>query len=104
MLLCLLFTVLRSIIAVKGSLDDIVPSTVATFNNVTSASGVFSSDEVDFTEIKQSSFCLTDNLHSGGVFTDCHSLQLAGEVVNFVIFLKHITSELTSLNLKINLI
>ena len=47
-------------------------------------------------EIKQSSFHLTDNLHSGGVFTDHHSLQLAGEVVNFVVFLKHITSELTS--------
>ena len=96
MLFCLLFTPSRSIIAVKGSLDDIVPSAVSTFNNVTSDSGVFSSEGVDFTEIKQSSFHLTDNLHSGGMFRDHHSLQLAGEVVNFVIFLKHITSELTS--------
>ena len=51
-------------------------------------------------EIKQFSFHLTDNLHSGGMFTDHHSLQLAGEVVNFVIFLKHITGELTSFELE----
>ena len=51
-------------------------------------------------EIKQSSFHLTDNLHSGGMFMDHHSLQLAGEVVNFVVFLKHSTSELTSFELE----
>ena len=100
MILCLLFTPSRSIIAVKGSLNDIVPSAVSTFNNATSNNGVFSGDEVDFMEIKQSSFRLTDDLHSGGVFTDRHSLQLAGEVANFVVFLKHITGELTSFELK----
>ena len=100
MLLCLLFTPSRLIIAVKGPLNDIVPSAVSTFNNATSDSGVFSGDKVDFTEIKQSSFRLSDNLHSGGMFTDHHSLQLAGEVANFVIFLKHITSELTSFELE----
>ena len=63
---------------------------------MTSDSGVFSSDEVDFTEIKQPSFRLTDNLNSDGMFMDHHSLQLDGEVANFVVFLKHITSELTS--------
>ena len=51
-------------------------------------------------EIKQSSFHLTDNLHSGGVFMDHHSLQLAGEVVNFDVFLKHITGELTGFELE----
>ena len=100
MLLCLLFTPSRSIIAIKGPLNDIVPSAMSTFNNVTSNSGVFSGDEVDFMEIKQSSFHLTDDLHSSGVFMDHHSLQLAGEVVNFVVFLKHITGELTSFELE----
>ena len=34
------------------------------------------------------------------MFTDHHSLQLAGEVANFVIFLKYITGELTSFELE----
>ena len=91
----------RSIIAVEGFFDDIVSSGVATPSDASSDSGVFSSDEIDFTEIKKSSLRLTGDLLSGGVFTDLRSLQLTGEVANIAVFLKHITSELTSLELVI---
>ena len=90
----------RSIIAVEGFFDDIV-SGAATPSDASSDSGVFSGDEIDFTEIKKSSLRLTGDLHSGGVFTDLRSLQLTGEVANIAVFLKHITSELTSLELVI---
>lgn len=91
----------RSIIAVEGFFDDIVSSGAATPSDASSDSGVFSGDEIDFTEIKKSSLRLTGDLHSGGVFTDLRSLQLTGEVANIAVFLKHITSELTSLELVI---
>lgn len=91
----------RSIIAVEGFFDDIVSSGAATPSEASSDSGVFSGDEIDFTEIKKSSLRLTGDLHSGGVFTDLRSLQLTGEVANIAVFLKHITSELTSLELVI---
>ena len=91
----------RSIIAVEGFFDDIVSSGVATPSDASSDSGVFSGDEIDFTEIKKSSLRLTGDLHSGGVFTDLQSLHLTGEVANIVVFLKHLTSELTSLELVI---
>ncbi|KAI9571737.1 hypothetical protein HD554DRAFT_2016405 [Boletus coccyginus] len=64
----------RSIIAVEGFFDDIVSSGMETPSDASSA---------------------------GGVFTDLRSLQLTGEVANIAIFLKHITSELTSLELVI---
>ncbi|KAI9461743.1 hypothetical protein HD554DRAFT_2290368 [Boletus coccyginus] len=91
----------RSIIAVEGFFDDIVSSGMETPSDASSDSGVFSGDEIDFTEIKKSSLRLTGDLHAGGVFTDLRSLQLTGEVANIAVFLKHITSELTSLELVI---
>lgn len=91
----------RSIIAVEGFFDDIVSSGAATPSDASSDSGVFSGDEIDFTEIKKSSLRLTGDLHSGGVFTGLRSLQLTGEVANIAVFLKHLTSELTSLELVI---
>ncbi|KAF9229080.1 hypothetical protein BS17DRAFT_2509 [Gyrodon lividus] len=91
----------RSVIAVEGFFDDIVPSGASTPSDASSDSGVFSGDEIDFTEIKKSSLRLTGDLHSGGVFADLRSLQLTGEVANIAVFLKHITSELTDLELVI---
>ncbi|KIJ21935.1 hypothetical protein PAXINDRAFT_65363 [Paxillus involutus ATCC 200175] len=91
----------RSVIAVEGFFDDIVPSGASTPSDASSDSGVFSGDEIDFTEIKKSSLRLTGDLHSGGVFTDLRSLQLTGEVANIAVFLKHLTSELINLELVI---
>ncbi|KAF9244524.1 hypothetical protein BU15DRAFT_41765 [Melanogaster broomeanus] len=91
----------RSVVAVEGFFDDIVPSGASTPSDASSDSGVFSGDEIDFTEIKKSSLRLTGDLHSGGVLTDLRSLQLTGEVANIAVFLKHITSELTTLELVI---
>ncbi|KIJ65012.1 hypothetical protein HYDPIDRAFT_89220 [Hydnomerulius pinastri MD-312] len=92
----------RSVIAVEGFFDDIVASGASTPSDASSDSGVFSGDEIDFTEIKKSSLRLTGDLHSGGgVFTDLRNLQLTGEVANIAVFLKHIASELTSLELVI---
>ncbi|KAG1749801.1 uncharacterized protein EDB91DRAFT_1308639 [Suillus paluster] len=78
----------RSVIAVEGFFDDI-------------DSGVFSGDEIDFTEIRKSSLRLTGDLRSGGVFTDLRQLSLTGEVANIAVFLKHLTSNLTHLELVI---
>ena len=52
-------------------------------------------------EMEKSSLRLTGDLHSGSVFTDIRKLQLTGDVAGIAVFLKHMTSELTSLELVI---
>lgn len=91
----------RSVIAVEGFFDDIITSGASTPSDASSDSGVFSGDEIDFTEIRKSSLRLTGDLRSGGVFTDLRQLTLTGEVANIAVFLKHITSSLTHLELVI---
>ncbi|KAG2755468.1 hypothetical protein P692DRAFT_20716817 [Suillus brevipes Sb2] len=91
----------RSVIAVEGFFDDIVASGASTPSDASSDSGVFSGDEIDFTEIRKSSLRLTGDLRSGGVFTDLRQLSLTGEVANIAVFLKHLTSNLTHLELVI---
>ena len=66
---------------------------MATPSDASSDSGVFSSDEMDYTEIKKPSLRLTGDLHSGGMFTVLRSLRLTGEVANIAVFLEHVVSE-----------
>ena len=91
----------RSVIAVEGFFDDIMTSGASTPSDASSDSGVFSGDEIDFTEIRKSSLRLTGDLRSGGVFADLSQLSLTGEVANIAVFLKHLTSNLTHLELVI---
>jgi hypothetical protein len=84
--------------------DNIAPSGVAApGSSLSSDSGIFSGDKIDFTENKRSSLHLTGDLpvHLGGMFIDLQSLQLTGGVTNIAVFLKHMTSELISLELLI---
>lgn len=85
----------RSMIAVEGFFDDIIPSGASTPSDASSDS------EIDFTEIRKSSLRLTGDLPTRGVFTDLQRLSLTGEVSNIAVFLKHITSQLTCLELVI---
>ncbi|KAI6107506.1 hypothetical protein EDD16DRAFT_1838502 [Pisolithus croceorrhizus] len=89
----------RSVIAVEGFFDDIIPSGANTPSDTTSNSSILSGDEIDFTEIRKSSLRLTGDLRHGGVFADLQHVALTGETSNIAVFLKHITSQLTSLEL-----
>ncbi|KAH7914788.1 hypothetical protein BJ138DRAFT_999426 [Hygrophoropsis aurantiaca] len=91
----------RSVIAVEGFFDDIIHSGMSTPSDVSSDSGVFSGDEIDFTEIRKSSLRLTGDLERGGSFTSLRQLQLSGEAANIAVFLKHLASSLTHLELVI---
>ncbi|KAI6136475.1 hypothetical protein F5141DRAFT_1185437 [Pisolithus sp. B1] len=91
----------RSVIAVEGFFDDIIPSGANTPSDTTSNSSILSGDEIDFTEIRKSSLRLTGDLRNGGVFADLQHVALTGETANIAVFLKHITSQLTSLELVI---
>lgn len=92
----------RSVIAVEGFFDDI--STRDGYaTDGSSDSGVFSEEdpEIDFTEIKKSSLRLTGDLRSKAAFSQLRELQLTGEAANIAVFLKHLTSFLTQLDLVI---
>jgi hypothetical protein len=93
----------RAPIAVEGFFDDIgpqsgdsTPSSVATVD-----SGVFSGDELDFSEIRKSTLRLTGDFHSKGSFRRLRQVHLTGEAANICVFLKHITSPLIRLDLVI---
>lgn len=95
----------RSVIAVEGFFDTI-PSQgyFAATDDGSSDSGVYSEEEdpeIDFTEIKKSSLRLTGDLRSESkaAFSQLHQLQLTGEAANIAVFLKHLTSSLTQLDL-----
>jgi len=94
----------RSDIAVEGFFDDIRPSPSGS-STPTSAesidSGVFSGEEMDFSEIRKSSLRLTGDLRSTGGFSQLRQLHLTGEVSNIAVFLKHLTANLTQLELVI---
>lgn len=91
----------RSVTAVEGFFDDIIPSGANTPSDTTSNSSILSGDEIDFTEIRKSSLRLTGDLRHGGVFADLQHVALTGETSNIAVFLKHITSQLISLELVI---
>lgn len=96
----------RSVIAVEGFFDELhLQSGDSTPSSVTSTdSGVFSGDEdddVDFSLIRKSALHLTGNLRSKGSFAQMRKLHLTGDVSNIAVFIKHITTPLTQLELVI---
>jgi hypothetical protein len=96
----------RSVIAVEGFFDDIPsgPGYATPSDDGSSDSGVFSEEdaEIDFTEIKKSSLRLTGDLRSKApAFSHLRQLHLTGEAANIAVFLKHLTSSLTQLDLVI---
>lgn len=93
----------RSMIAVEGFFDELRPrSGDSTPSSVGSTdSGVFSGEELDFSEIRKSALRLTGDLRSKGSFTQLRQLHLTGEASNIAVFLKHLTSPLTQLDLVI---
>ncbi|TFK77287.1 hypothetical protein BDN72DRAFT_37304 [Pluteus cervinus] len=92
----------RSIIAVEGFFDELRPrSGDSTPSDVDSESGVFSDDELDFSEIRKSALRLTGDLPSKGSFAQLRKLQLTGDVSNIAVFLRHIMSPLSQLDLVI---
>jgi hypothetical protein len=82
----------RSPIAIEGFFDELRPSSGdSTPSSIGSRdSGVFSGEELDFTEIRKSALRLTGDLPSKGSFTTLKKLQLSGEVANIAVFLKHL--------------
>ncbi|KAF9460149.1 hypothetical protein BDZ94DRAFT_1300130 [Collybia nuda] len=93
----------RSMIAVEGFFDELRPrSGDSTPSSVGSTdSGVFSEDELDFSEIRKSALRLTGDLPSKKSFAQMRKLHLTGDVSNIAVFVKHITSPLTQLELVI---
>ena len=92
----------RAPIAVEGFFDELRPrSGDATPSSIGSRdSGVFSSeDPLDFTEIRKSVLRLTGDLRPKGSFTKLKKVQLTGEVANVAVFLKHLESNLSHLDL-----
>ena len=86
----------RSPIAVEGFFDELRPrSGDSTPSSIGSTdSGIFSGDDLDFTEIRKSAMRLTGDLPSKGSFPQLRKLHLTGEVANIAVFLKHLDSNL----------
>ena len=84
----------RSPIAVEGFFDELQPrSGDSTPSSIGSTdSGIFSGDDLDFTEIRKSVMRLTGDLPSKGSFSKLKELHLTGEVANIAVFLKHLDS------------
>jgi len=91
----------RSMVAVEGFFDELRPrSGDSTPSSVGSTdSGVFSEDDLDFSEIRKSVLRLTGDLPSKGSFASMRKLILTGDVSNIAVLVKHITSPLTQLEL-----
>jgi hypothetical protein len=90
----------RTPTAVEGFFDDISLRSGASTPSSTD-SGVFSGDETDFFEIRKSTLRLTGNLHSKGSFAQLRQVHLTGAVSNIVMFLTHLGSPLTRIDLVI---
>ncbi|KAJ6621120.1 hypothetical protein B0H10DRAFT_2163248 [Mycena sp. CBHHK59/15] len=92
----------RSPITVNGFFGELRSGT-STPDSVESHtdSGVFSGEEVDFTEIRKSLLKLTDDEKTGKMFTTLTHLQLTGQASNIAAFLAHLTNSLTQLDLVI---
>ncbi|KAG6854218.1 hypothetical protein C0991_009236 [Blastosporella zonata] len=93
----------RSMIAVEGFFDELrlrsgdsTPSSVG-FTD----SDIISDDDIDFSLIRKSILRLTGDLRSKGPFAQMRKLHLTGDVSNIAVFIKHLTSPLTQLELVI---
>ncbi|KAF8913046.1 hypothetical protein CPB84DRAFT_1812000 [Gymnopilus junonius] len=93
----------RSPIAVEGFFDELGPrSGYSTPSSIGSRdSGVFSGEEIDFTDIRKSALRLTGDFPPKG-FAKLKKLHLTGEVGNIAVFLKHIESSIVHLDLVID--
>ncbi|KAJ7109966.1 hypothetical protein C8R44DRAFT_634597 [Mycena epipterygia] len=92
----------RSLVVVDGFFGEL-GSGSSTPNSVESHtdSGVFSADEVDFTEIRKSLLRLTGDAKKGVIFPALTQLQLTGQASNITAFLKHLSNPLTQLDIVI---
>ncbi|KAI0041895.1 hypothetical protein FA95DRAFT_1500830 [Auriscalpium vulgare] len=94
----------RSNIAVEGFFDEVVRSgyTSPASSVGSRDSGVFSGEDIDFSDFKKSAMRLTeDHTPIHGAFVRLRQLTLTGELSNVVTFLKHVSSPLTQLELMI---
>ncbi|RPD57059.1 hypothetical protein L227DRAFT_578249 [Lentinus tigrinus ALCF2SS1-6] len=91
----------RNTPAVEGFFDDISPgSGYSTPSSVGGTdSGVFSGDELDFSEARKAAVRLTRDGPRRGAFAKLSNLTLTGEAANLATFLKHLTSPLAQLDL-----
>ncbi|THH28300.1 hypothetical protein EUX98_g5884, partial [Antrodiella citrinella] len=91
----------RTTTAVEGFFDDISPgSGYSTPSSVGGTdSGIFSGDELDFSDIRKSAVRLTNDGPRRGAFAHLQHIQLTGDTANVATFLKHITSPLTQIDL-----
>ncbi|KAJ6504370.1 hypothetical protein DFH09DRAFT_943958 [Mycena vulgaris] len=89
----------RSLVAVDGFFREL-RSGNSTPNSVESHtdSGVFSGEEVDFTEIRKSLLKLTGD-GKGGIFPALTQLHLTGHASNITAFLTHLSGPLTQLEI-----
>ncbi|KAF5323582.1 hypothetical protein D9611_005729 [Ephemerocybe angulata] len=94
----------RSPIAVEGFFDEIHPrSGASTPDSIASNdSGVFSSGEWDFAELRKSALRVTGGFPSKTSFAQLRRVQLTGEVGNIAVFFKHLSSPLTHIDLVID--
>ncbi|KAK1228502.1 proteasome regulatory particle subunit [Marasmius sp. AFHP31] len=93
----------RSPIAVEGFFDELAGSGASTPSSVgTTDSGVFSGEELDFSDIRKSALRVTGNVRSREVFATMRQLHLTGEASNVAVFLKFFTSPLSQLDLVID--
>ncbi|KAJ3803445.1 hypothetical protein GGU11DRAFT_670956 [Lentinula aff. detonsa] len=93
----------RTLTAVEGFFDELpshsgdsTPSSAATTD-----SGVFSGEELDFSEMRKSTMRLTENSQSKGEFLALRHIHLTGDVANIAVFLSHLSTPLTQLDLVI---
>lgn len=91
----------RSEVAVEGFFDELRTRSGASTpdSEVSTDSGVFSEDDLDFSEIRKSVLRLTEDLPSKGFFAPMRKLILTGDVANIACFVKYITSALNQLEL-----
>ncbi|KAJ7926032.1 hypothetical protein B0H13DRAFT_2314132 [Mycena leptocephala] len=92
----------RSLVAVNGFFRDLrsgdsTPDSVESHTD----SGVFSGDEVDFSEIRKSLLKLTGDSKKGTLFPALTQLQLTGQASTIVAFLTHLPNPLTQLDITI---
>ncbi|KAF9269998.1 hypothetical protein L218DRAFT_913905 [Marasmius fiardii PR-910] len=93
----------RSVIAVEGFFDELPGSGASTPDSVgTTDSGVFSGEELDFSDHRKSAVRLTADHKSRGTFATMRQLHLTGEASNLAVFLKFFASPLTHLDLVID--
>jgi hypothetical protein len=92
----------RQMSAVESFFDEIIPHSGATTPSSIGSrdSGVFSADELDFTEIRKSAVRITGD-STKRACTQLRNLKLTGEAGNLAMFLKHLSGHIHSLELVI---